>query len=648
MTNRLYSLPLLAILALVVRSEAATNGPALQGLGDLDGGGFGSSAEGVSSDGTVVVGRGSGQFGPEAYRWREGQGMLRLGDLPPGTGPFNSAAYGVSADGTRFVGSGAAWYTKVYGTRWDEQQNIESLDALTSSTAPLRTSTAYAANADGSWIVGQSNIDAGGFHAVLWRPGTAIPMRDLGVVLVPPTVIPPTAGAASYQSAAYDISPDNQFIVGQSSAQVITTQQGIVASCVPVLDPSYSGNCQAVVSEIVGFDPDTGDPIFEDAVYPGYASANLTNNYTILFTLTQGFVYTPTGGIQSLDPSPGVDRYSSARAVSGDGNVIVGSTNWQGFTGAAVWNKNGASYTAQGIGDLAGGDELCELLDVSDDGTLAVGYGSTEIPPNPPATLLLQIAQLEALDPPQGSEEYALLQQLIAQRDSYPATPIQRPVIWSPSTGLMRLDTTLLHWGVDLTGWELTEATGISADGDVIVGNGIHDGFAEAWRITGARALFGLTPTTIPLPEVAIETGRVLSFPIEPDEEYQVEVSDNLFSWSPLGPALSTEGIAHASSHHLVLPDELPASFFRVQGGTSNPALSIAEGTVLSFQSQPGFVYTPQHTSDFSSWADGSGSIDTGSELFPHPRTFFFPHEAHPSPVPPSQAFRLNVEFSTP
>ena len=48
------------------------------GLGDLDGGTFDSVGEGVSGDGSVVVGSGESPSGREAYRWTQSSGMVGL------------------------------------------------------------------------------------------------------------------------------------------------------------------------------------------------------------------------------------------------------------------------------------------------------------------------------------------------------------------------------------------------------------------------------------------------------------------------------------------------------------------------------------------------------------------------------------------
>jgi len=74
------------------------------GLGDLPGGTVGSSAKGVSADGSVVVGQSDSASGEEAFRWTSTGGMVALGDLPGGS--FDSSAHGVSADGSVVLGYG--------------------------------------------------------------------------------------------------------------------------------------------------------------------------------------------------------------------------------------------------------------------------------------------------------------------------------------------------------------------------------------------------------------------------------------------------------------------------------------------------------------------------------------------------------------
>jgi hypothetical protein len=59
----------------------------------------------------------------------------------------------------------------------------------------------------------------------------------------------------------------------------------------------------------------------------------------------------------------------------------------------------------------------------------------------------------------------------------------ERAIVWTPPRGLIDLRVELESLGLDLSGWTLAAATGVSADGTIIVGRGINpSGDAEAWR----------------------------------------------------------------------------------------------------------------------------------------------------------------------
>ena len=90
--------------AILCGAPAFADMATFQGLGDLPGGGFYSTASGVSADGSVVVGYSRCASGYEAFRWTQAGGIVGLGDLAGGS--FNSYAQDVSADGSVVVGWG--------------------------------------------------------------------------------------------------------------------------------------------------------------------------------------------------------------------------------------------------------------------------------------------------------------------------------------------------------------------------------------------------------------------------------------------------------------------------------------------------------------------------------------------------------------
>src|SRR6185436_15828119 len=58
-----------------------------------------------------------------------------------------------------------------------------------------------------------------------------------------------------------------------------------------------------------------------------------------------------------------------------------------------------------------------------------------------------------------------------------------RSFLWTPATGMVDLQNYLSTHGINLTGWTLKSANGISDDGLTIVGSGTHNGFDEGWVV---------------------------------------------------------------------------------------------------------------------------------------------------------------------
>ena len=136
--------------------------PSFQGIGDLPGGpggGFASQADGVSADGSVVVGWSSSASGTEAVVWTSDGGMVGLGDLPGGL--FLSRADGVSADGSVVVG-GASPFPSSEAFIWDATNGMRSLPDILVNDLGLdltgwTVTTAEGVSADGLTIVGLGN-----------------------------------------------------------------------------------------------------------------------------------------------------------------------------------------------------------------------------------------------------------------------------------------------------------------------------------------------------------------------------------------------------------------------------------------------------------------------------------------------------------
>lgn len=184
-----------------------TQSTGMQSLGVLPGGTPGGSfAEGVSSDGTVVVGTSNSASGYQAYRWNASTGMVGLGDLPGGE--TRSQAWDVSANGEFVVGESGTVSGQVLAQeafRWSAGEGMQSLGDLPGGAI---SSSAFAASGNGEVVVGRG-YTAGGDTAFIWTPAGG--MRSLKSVLTNDFGL--NLSGWSLERAT-DISSDGSTIVG--------------------------------------------------------------------------------------------------------------------------------------------------------------------------------------------------------------------------------------------------------------------------------------------------------------------------------------------------------------------------------------------------------------------------------------------------
>ncbi|MCP4251299.1 MAG: hypothetical protein GY778_30045, partial [bacterium] len=156
----------------------------------------------------------------------------------------------------------------------------------------------------------------------------------------------------------------------------------------------------------------------------------------------EAFRWTAGGGMVGLGDLPGGLFASRALAVSADGTTVVG---WgRSAPGSFAFEKEAFIWqggTMTGLGGLPGGDEVSTAYGVSADGAIVVGFAATAGP----------------------AEAF----------------------LWTAAEGMRSLqDILTVDFGLDLTGWQLTQANGISDDGLVIVGRGTNpDGVVEGWVV---------------------------------------------------------------------------------------------------------------------------------------------------------------------
>ncbi|MGH7598223.1 MAG: hypothetical protein ACREOI_17860 [bacterium] len=152
----------------------------------------------------------------------------------------------------------------------------------------------------------------------------------------------------------------------------------------------------------------------------------------------EGFFRAVRDTLIVLQGAAGAPVSSEPRALTPNGEIIAGKTaSARGIEAFRLTQARGM----EGLGDLPGGTFHSIAFDVSADGAIVVGFGNTA----------------------QGSEAF----------------------IWDATNGMRNLKSVLVAGGLsEVERWRLIEATGISADGRIIVGNGTNpNGQNEGWII---------------------------------------------------------------------------------------------------------------------------------------------------------------------
>lgn len=94
---------------------------------------------------------------------------------------------------------------------------------------------------------------------------------------------------------------------------------------------------------------------------------------------SRAFRWTETGGLELLPVLPGLTPESDADGVASNGLLVAGTCGWGDNAGyeACVWTFDGAAWTVQGLGDLAGGTFNSHAYAMSSDGRFVVGESNS-------------------------------------------------------------------------------------------------------------------------------------------------------------------------------------------------------------------------------------------------------------------------------
>ncbi len=315
--------------------------------------------------------------------------------------------------------------------------------------------SASAISDDGRVVVGTGSTSEGS-RAFRWT-------HDAGTVAI--DVLPGTATAR-----AYGVSGDGGVIVGDSLNTsplgyrpfIWTETGGIAEMSYPsgafYVSPYGANGDGSVIVGASEFDP------------------SFSPSHAILWSSGKGY--------ERLDELPGMSS-SAAFDSSEDGSVVVGTGRMFGGAERAFrWTRE---HGMQGLSGLRGEDIETFAGSVSNDGSVIGGYvrdqeGTvTAVRWSDDGATVTDLGTLFGFDSSRVSGVSGDGSVIVGQATS---GELLRAVLWNESLEIVDLNEFLPSLGLDLTGWVLTAALDVSADGMTLIGEGIFDGARRAWVAT--------------------------------------------------------------------------------------------------------------------------------------------------------------------
>lgn len=310
--------------------------------------------------------------------------------------------------------------------------------------------SAMAVSADGNWVVGLSN-GFNGLEAFRWSQGTGIQgLGDLPDGL--------------FVSAAYAVSGNGQVVAG------IGTRDGYQEAFRWTPDGG-----------MVGLGNLPNEPFYTSVAYGVSSSGNIVVGTSDFELGSEGFRHTTADGLQGIGFFPGdVVFYSEAFGISADGGTVVGTGDIFNGTMAFRWRPVGGM---EQLGFLPGGAYSAAYA-CSSNGGVVVGRAETE--DGICAFRWTQSLGMVAIPDFLPDEDMSSANAVSADGNIIVGEAIdfdgQVAFIKRPALPMENLKSVLVNeYGLNLTGWSLTAATGISADGSVIVGTGTFGGMNRGW-----------------------------------------------------------------------------------------------------------------------------------------------------------------------
>lgn len=327
-------------------------------------------------------------------------------------------------------------------------------------------SCANAVSGDGSVVVGWScSTRSSGYpEAVRWTAaGGLVGLGDLP--------------GGDFDSIAYGVSYNGAVVVGGSESD-------------PLADPSHEGfRWSGGTMTGVGHLPNAPassvalDVSADGSVVVGQASSQVSWPAPT----TEAYRWTAAGGLQGIGDLPGGSFWSYAHGISADGNTIVGGSKSSRGQEAFKWTQSGGMVP---LGDLPGGRFASIGYAVSADASVVVGAGASALSTSETTEACRWAGDgtIYPLGDLPGGSFYSQAQDVSGNGSVIIGWGMsdlgKEAFIWDAVHGIRNLRTTLIsQFGLNLTGWTLLSANGISDDGRVIAGQGLHNGVQEGWVV---------------------------------------------------------------------------------------------------------------------------------------------------------------------
>ncbi len=521
-----------------------------------------SSFGGLTADGTAAViswGRPvNADFGT-AYVWNShGWVSLQLALQQAGVnlaGWQLNTVFGVSPDGTLVFGGGLhnglseGWVAEV------PAGFLASVQAPTAAFygvgdlpggavfSEIRDATVvggivHAVGSSSNHITSSGTGDTG----ILWTPLSGLtPLPDV----VPNTTSLVFVTASAITRDAVTIAARSHAIAsGNNRVAVLVTDEGTTNT---VLGPIPTGLSSYSAANAVSED---GSVAYGFSFTTGSGLGNQPFRWTAATGLVGVPFVHPTAASRGL--------LSAGRGTSFDGSVMVGTeTSEDAPFGFAVRYVDGVGTSALPL--LAGGT-WSNALAVSPNGSLALSSGDSTAAPQ--GELMIWNAAT-GTNTPLGSPDVAFTPSNFGGFTADGAVAVMSFGNGTASVSYLRnsqgwipVEEPLLSLGLDLTGWTLNVVFGISPDGRVVFGNGMHNGNTEGWVALvppGYLAAYAPTPAapvivTQPA-DTSVVSGNPASFTV-----VATGVPNPTYQWRKGGV-----DIVGATSATLTIPNAQPA-----------------------------------------------------------------------------------------